>query len=245
MLHEALQRIWQALRDSATLAAHDRATLGELVRVRVDAVLADLGRRRPDLFTARFRAIEAARLTRLLLDWLEYERSRAQAFEVIALEQDRTLELGPLSLRTRADRVDRLADGSLAVIDYKSGRHVGSQGWFDDRLSEPQLPLYCLHEPGEVSATLLARVRRDGPGCTFVGLSRTEDFAPGVLTPESTDEDTDWPRLLQHWQAAIDELVAEISAGRADPTPSPQACQYCDLGALCRVRDMLSEADDG
>ena len=118
-------------------------------------------------------------------------------------------------------------------------------GWFDDRLTEPQLPLYCLHEPGEVSATLLARVRRDGPGCTLVGLSRDEDFAPGVTPPENRYDGTDWPTLLAHWRQTIEQLADEIREGRADPTPSPQACRYCPLGALCRVQEMLSEDEHG
>lgn len=244
MLHDALRRLWEHLQDSGTLARYEESALQALVRERVTAVLADFARRRPDLFTERFQAIETDRLTRLLMQWLACERERGQAFEVVALEQDREIPAGPLTLRTRADRVDRLADGSLAIIDYKSGRQVGITGWFDDRLSEPQLPLYTVAAPGEVGAALLARVRRDGPGCTFVGLSRKPGLAAGVTTPEEQAGDIDWQTLLQHWRQSIDELADEIASGRADPTPSQQACRYCALGALCRVRDMLAEADD-
>ncbi|MGD8956357.1 MAG: PD-(D/E)XK nuclease family protein, partial [Chromatiaceae bacterium] len=176
LLHELLQRVWQQLRDSTTLARHDAGTLQTLVAPLASATLEDLGRRRPDLMTPRFSAIEGARLTRLVIDWLGVERARTQGFEVLAMEQDQAVELEGLRLTTRADRLDRLADGSLAVIDYKTGRSVGIQGWFDERLSEPQLPLYCLTGEGEVSAALLARVRPDPQGCGFVGLSRDAVF---------------------------------------------------------------------
>ncbi len=241
LIHALLQRTWQHLRNAQTLAKHDNDALETTIRPLAEATLGDIGRRRPDLYTPRFKAIETTRLTRLLIAWLTHERERTQDFEVIALEQDQLIETGGLRLKTRADRVDRLADGSLAVIDYKTGRSIRDDGWFDDRLSEPQLPLYSLHESGEVAATLLARVRRDGPGCGFVGLSRESDFAPGVKTPQEHDQDIDWQHLLEHWRLSIAELADEIRAGRADPTPSPQACMYCPLGALCRVQEMLSE----
>ena len=244
LVHELLQRVWAALKDSATLAQHDEADLHALVAPLATATLDDIGRRRPDLFTARFRAIEAARLTRLIIDWLALERERKQAFSVEALEQEQTIEFSALRLNTRADRVDRLQNGGLAVIDYKTGRNVRNDGWFDERLTEPQLPLYCLHSNGEVRAALLARVRRDGPGFAFVGLSEEEDFASGVDTPKNQRGETDWPGLLAQWQKSLSDLADEIGAGRADPTPSIQACQYCALGALCRVQEMIA-GDDG
>jgi len=242
LVHELLQRIWRRLGDSANLAEHDDSALLDLIEPLAVATLNDIGRDRPDLFTPRFRAIEAARLSRLMLAWLTLERQRVQPFEIAALEQDQTIELAGLRLRTRADRVDRLADGSLAVIDYKTGRNVRNDGWFDQRLTEPQLPLYCLHSTGKVEAALLARVRRDGPGCRFVGLTGHADFAPGVDTPQLQDG-PDWAGLLAQWQRALGGLAAEIVEGRADATPSPQACQYCALGALCRVQEMITEND--
>lgn len=244
LIHELLQRVWQTLEDSENLARHDAAALQALVGPLAEATLDDIGRRRPDIFTPRFRTLEAARLTRLVIDWLELERERRQAFRIHALEQDQTIELDGLRLSARADRVDRLADGSLAVIDYKTGRSVSNDGWFDERLTEPQLPLYCLHGEGEVRTALLARVRADRPGCTFVGLSADEGFAPGVETPQNQRGETDWPGMLAQWQQALGELAGEIRHGRADPTPSIQACRYCALGALCRVQEMITE-DNG
>jgi probable DNA repair protein len=243
LVHALLQRVWQSLGDSAALAQLDRAALEARVEPLAAQTLADLGRRRPDLFTPRFRALEGARLVHQVCDWLELERERNAPFSVAALERDQVITLGALRLTTRADRVDRLADGSLVVIDYKTGRNVSTEGWFDERVSEPQVPLYCVHAGDTISAALLARVRRDGKGCRLVGLSRDPDFAPGVDTPGDTAAATDWQSLLAHWRHALNGLAREISAGRADPTPSPQACGYCPFGALCRVQEMLSGPD--
>jgi probable DNA repair protein len=244
LVHELLQRVWQRLGDSATLHRHDEASLGELIAPLAQATLDDLGRQRPDLFTARFRALELDRLQRLLLDWLAVERQRGQGFRVESLERAQTVEVEGLQLKTRADRVDRLEDGSLAIIDYKTGREVSSTGWFDERLSEPQLPLYCLADDAQVGAALLARVRRDGKGCGFVGLSRAPGFAPGVETPQHDGVELAWTELLGWWRGALGRLARELISGRADPTPSPAACRYCRQGPLCRVQEMLEDADD-
>lgn len=244
LIHRLLERVWATLENSATLARQDAASLRRLIAPLAAQVLDIAQRRRPDLYTPRFCALEAGRFTELMLAWLAIERQRSQAFDVLALERDRSVVINGVELRTRADRIDRLADGSIAVIDYKTGRSVSHAGWFDERLSEPQLPLYAVTTDDAVGATLLARVRQDTTGCRLLGLSRADDFGGGVETPGDQAEDLDWPGLLAHWHAGLDALAAEFSAGRADPTPSPQACAYCPLGGLCRVQQRQVENHD-
>lgn len=235
LVHEILQRVWQQLGDSRHLASLSAEQLDAVITPAAQAAVDDIGRRRPDLFTPRFSALETRRLTALVHDWLDVERSRAQPFRVSSLERQHQVTLAGLQLQTRADRVDELADGTLAIIDYKTGRTVSNDGWFDERLTEPQLPLYCVDNPAPVSAALLARVRNDQTGCRYVGLSSHDAFAPGVVTPQQLT-DLDWAQTLARWQRALAELAGEIIDGRSDPTPSPQTCEYCPLGALCRVR---------
>ncbi|MCB1800651.1 MAG: PD-(D/E)XK nuclease family protein [Gammaproteobacteria bacterium] len=244
LVHELLQRVWQQLGGSDKLSRLDDAALRDLVLPLARATIADHGRRRPDLFGDRFAALEADRLTDLLIAWLQVERSRDQAFDVAALERKESITLGRLQLSTRIDRIDRLADDSLAIIDYKTARDVRHASWFDPRPGEPQLPLYCVQQGEQVAAALLARVRRDGKGCRFVGVSREPGFAPGVEVAGDGDS-PEWPQIMAHWQRALGELADEISSGRADPTPTLQACQYCELGALCRVRNRFDENDNG
>lgn len=241
LVHELLQRIWQQLGSSQRLSQHDDNALRALIVPLAEATVADRGRRRPDLFGKQFSTLETQRLSDLAVAWLQVERSRAQAFEVAALERKETIVLGELQLSTRVDRIDRLDDGSLVVIDYKTGREVRHESWFDPRPGEPQLPLYCIQQGEDVSAALLARVRRDSRGCRFVGLSRDPGFAPGVVTA-GADETLDWGQTMAHWRIALGMLAEEIGAGRAEPTPTPQACRYCPLGALCRVRNQFDEA---
>ena len=64
---------------------------------------------------------------RRVAEWfVDYERqSRAAGIRTIATEAQGRFEFsapaGPFQLTGRADRIDRLSDGSLAVVDYKTG----------------------------------------------------------------------------------------------------------------------------
>jgi ATP-dependent helicase/DNAse subunit B len=51
--------------------------------------------------------------------------SIAAPFEVLACEQRLEAQIGGVRFTGQADRIDRLADGTLAIRDYKSGRRYG------------------------------------------------------------------------------------------------------------------------
>lgn len=91
-----------------------------------------------------FLALEKACLARILWRWLQLESER-EPFAVVATEKEVALHLGGLPLNLRVDRVDQLEDGSLVVIDYKTGK---ASPRIEDCLrippTAPQLPLYCV-----------------------------------------------------------------------------------------------------
>ena len=68
----------------------------------------------------RYLELEEQRLVRLVTEWLDYESARIE-FEVTETEAKRSVELAGLTFDLRLDRLDRLNDDSLLVIDYKSG----------------------------------------------------------------------------------------------------------------------------
>jgi hypothetical protein len=85
---------------------------------------------------------ERLRLENLLLQWLEFETPRL-GFTVECLEKSVTAELHGHPISVRADRIDRLDDSGLMIIDYKSSKGSTS-GWSLDRLQQAQLPLYAV-----------------------------------------------------------------------------------------------------
>jgi ATP-dependent helicase/nuclease subunit B len=128
------------LQSQSNLLAMPGDALTDLLRATIGEVLEEQRRRSPAAFTPRLAAVEAQRLEQRVLAWLELERQRSP-FTVIACEQQRQLRGRRPAAGLKIDRIDRLADGSLVVLDYKTGQ-VKPAAWFGERPEEPQLPLY-------------------------------------------------------------------------------------------------------
>lgn len=75
--------------------------------------------------------------------FIEQESARrANGIKLVKAEAAGTLALGHFTLRGRADRIDKLPDGTLAIIDYKTG--AVPSGKSIRKGLEPQLPLLAL-----------------------------------------------------------------------------------------------------
>ncbi len=242
MVHQLLDRAWAALKDSSGLQALDEAGLRELLRPMAEQTLADLGRSRRDLFGTRLTELEQERLVELTLRWLALEKLREQPFRVASREDRINVDLDGLVLRVRADRIDTLEDGRRVVIDYKTGARVDATGWTEDRLREPQVPLYAITQQ-QLAGALLAQVHRTRQ--RFVGTTAEEGIAPGVSAFEGSDAIPDWDALIEHWRERLRALADEILGGHVAVAPrDADACRYCDLPGLCRVDVHLDDEDE-
>ena len=151
-------------------------------------------------------AIETERLADSFRLWLALELERAP-FRVVALEQRAEIEIAGQTLRVRIDRLDRLADGRLAIIDYKTGTKVSSADWFQDRPRDVQVPLYVAHAAEPVAAAVLAAVSSAGVG--YRGF-----WPPGAFPGKPSKLlAADWPAQIVRWRRDIEQLVRELAAG--------------------------------
>jgi ATP-dependent helicase/DNAse subunit B len=182
--------------------------------------------------------------------WLELERRRPP-FRIAEVEQRHEARVGRLQLRTRVDRIDELPGGQLAVIDYKTGRPSPRQ-WLDPRVTEPQLPLYCLDlDAARIGAVLFAMVRSREKDCAFKGVAREPDRWP-KMNGKSQDKLlaergwTGFDEIIAHWRTALPALGDAFVDGCAvvDPVDPQQACQYCDLVTLCRISAQPETGED-
>jgi probable DNA repair protein len=247
VLHRALSLLWTELQSRAGL---DRADLATVISDAAETALAEAQRAHPLNFPGRLAALERERLTRVLAAWLEVERGRND-FSVIGNEIAREANVGGLSMRVRLDRVDRLHDGTVALIDYKTGE-AKPAAWLGERPDEPQLPLYFASSDEMVSAVAFARVKR-GAGFGFAGFSAVESLLPGVKPVEQQPSFKkagyeSWDVLTAHWDATVTRLARAFLRGDADidPKNGGMACKRCDLHALCRIaeRGGISEEPD-
>jgi ATP-dependent helicase/nuclease subunit B len=249
LLHRILERVWQALGSQAGLLGKPEDELRTLVGGVVEQELERIGWRHPLTLTPRFREVEAERLQRLVLEWLDLERARAP-FVSVEPEKEYLVHLGGVEVRIKVDRIDTLEDGRKLLIDYKTGK-VAARQWFGERPEEPQLPLYSTALAEPVAGLLFAQLQTGGLG--FNGVLEEAGLVPGVKAWSQLKQSRElpgWEALLADWRATLETLGAAFCAGeaRVDPRDYPDTCRYCTLTPLCRVQERtplaVTEDDD-
>jgi RecB family exonuclease len=198
--HRAAELLLGDLPPQSELAGRD----GTVAASAEQALARSFGRARAPL--AELFALETEQLARVLVALLREEVARAP-FRVLALEQRSEGALGRWTLRARVDRIDELADGSLAIVDYKTSERATSSDWFSLRLRDAQVPLYACHATGRVSAAVVARLTPSAT--TYSGFWRDDAFPgrPNKLARAEAEEQ------LAVWRAQLLELATELAAG--------------------------------
>ncbi len=253
LLHKVLHAVW----DGPPLGIRSHAELLNLkdrkgfVAEHVRRVFAtELRPHLREFMPRRYLELEEQRLTGLVTEWLDFEAMRI-AFEVAETEAKRTVHIEGLTLNLQLDRIDQLNDGSLLVIDYKSG-NVSPSLWDLPRPEDVQLPLYAGFAVDRDKETLgglvFAKVRSgqftfagrvgDASATLFAGLKGTSPLMKNPFTVEQ----------LLGWRECIEQLARDFLDGRAevDPREYPETCERCGLQALCRIQEhrKLPESED-
>ncbi|WP_290581317.1 PD-(D/E)XK nuclease family protein [Ketobacter sp.] len=251
LLHKVMELIWRRLRHQQRLLELSEADLQDLIARCIEASLQAFAFRHS--VGNRLLQIESQRLATQVRAFLELEKQRAP-FSVVFNEGRKTVKLGKLPLNIRYDRVDRLEDGSLFVLDYKTGRQE-IRYWEGERPDEPQVPLYCVANSGKVSGAAFGQITADE--IALKGIAEDVSVAPGMKGPQAlmqtdqphTDQAQteppqakatgDWAALVEHWRAVLEKLAQEFMAGAAavDPKKAGVTCRYCEFKPLCRIQD--------
>jgi probable DNA repair protein len=238
LVHSVLARLWLELRAQPALLALSSEELRATIHSVVDSEAAP-ALRTAQGFMRQLLEIEIEWLRARVADLLAIDAARAP-FEVEAVEKEHSLVIGGLALALRVDRIDRLSDGSLAVIDYKTGADAEAAAWFGERPRLPQLPLYVeAVGAGQVSAAAFGRVRTGATG--YSGVARDTAAFPGLIAPGARSwptEHSSWDELVDAWRERLSAIAREHAAGDARLAPDPvRACRYCQLGMLCRISE--------
>jgi ATP-dependent helicase/nuclease subunit B len=246
LIHAMLHAVWagpphgiRTLDELARLQDRHGFVAGVVRRVWHEELSAAARERMP----RRYLAIEQRRLTDLVSAWLEYERTRRD-FTVAATEVNGEAAIAGLMVKVRLDRVDRLNDDTMLVIDYKTGT-VSPRSWDLPRPDDVQLPLYAAfaldRDKEPLGGLVFAKVqagenKRAFDGCVFQpaatlfdGLKGTSSLIRNALTLEQ----------LLEWREHIEQLARDFLAGRAeaDPREYPKTCERCELPVLCRIHE--------
>jgi RecB family exonuclease len=200
--HRAAERLLDDLPTQAMLEARGAAAAASAA----SALGKLFGRAREPL--APLYDLEAEQLERVLGALLRAEALRAP-FRVQAVEQRAVFAVGPLTFDVRIDRVDELADGTLAIIDYKTGERATGADWFWPRLRDAQVPLYASMLGERIAAAVVTRL----------GSAETRYFGfwPDGAFPgrPSRAALSDTAAQLSLWRSQVAELATELAAGDA------------------------------
>jgi CRISPR/Cas system-associated exonuclease Cas4 (RecB family) len=168
---------------------------------------------------------EAARPTPITERLLEYPLDGEYQLPVPQSEQGGEAESVPaktraVRLRATADRIDLLADGTMRVIDYKTGKASTAA-------SSIQLPVYklCAEERLDMHRGRHWRVSEAG----YLAFGRPEPFVP-VVSPGDEAQ-----KKVTAAIARVAEVVDRIESGAFPVTPAePHMCMFCGYAAVCR-----------
>jgi len=243
LLHQVLQFFWEACKTQQQLQALDAMQRTQAIALAIERSIAALKHDVGIHLPPQLLAIERERIAQLLQFFVELELQRAD-FSVLACEQKHSLDIEGLPLNFSIDRIDTLADGGLVVIDYKTSNSVATKSWADDRIAEPQLPIYAALalQAAPVAAVCFAKIRSDDS--RFIGLSASAELLPDVAALTRVRENSvfrrfaDWDALLQHWQLSLQAIAREIKAGVAAVRFNQASdLDYCEVKPLLRLAE--------
>lgn len=231
IIHAVMAKLWARIGSSAQLKSTGEQELQWLLNICVGAVV--------DEFRAHYHLLdqywelEHERLQNLSREWLKLELER-EPFEVLVCEQSRSATIGTYTINTRVDRIDRLANGEIVIVDYKTGE-VSRSSWEGPRPDQPQLPLYSVtSDTASVGGIAYARLKKGN--CKII------DEPHGITGGSEIDvgSATKWTLQMAEWRIALEGLADEIEEGFsvADPKRGAVTCRTCDLQCLCRIYEV-------
>lgn len=233
LLHDVIETLWNLLRDQATLLKQSDQSLQLLIQKSITTSIIKFSKKRPFTFKSQFVKIEQERLQQRLMKLIELEKKRPP-FNKVMHEEKQNFSFDKLSLNLRIDRLDTLPDGNTLIIDYKTGAPV-KFNWFEERLDEPQLALYCLSQP-TAKGFVVIHIRSNA--IEVQGLSEKENGLSQII---SATKDKSVPKtlaeLLTFWKTALEKLAKQFQEGVAnvDPKKGINTCRLCQLPLFCRV----------
>ena len=210
LVHNILEQLWRNIGDSDQLNNLDQGSISGLCD-RVTQNELSRYQKRHGWLPKHFVELERQRLSQLAFDWLDFERTR-DAFSVELTEEKLSAHIGGLSFKLRLDRLDRLANGELILIDYKTGQSLSRRYWLDMPPAEPQLPLYAMTLTSTMGTTpdalCFAKVRSDKMEFIGIGKSMAKfDEWPGIEARE------DWNELMVSWEDSLAALATDFIRG--------------------------------
>ena len=214
LIHEVLANLWANISSLENLKTKNTDELAHMILTSIENVF----EKTENLVNCEVPIvdIEKNRIKKLVLNWLEFEK-KGENFKVVGIEKKVRGRIFNTMVSCRIDRLDRLSNGSLRVIDYKTG--LFTKGDLEPpRINAPQLYLYSM----------------------LLGLNKVSGFSVAKINVKTASLIS---KIIQThdnhaWHDDLEELSHEIDNGYAArrPKKSESTCKFCDQKLFCRKK---------
>lgn len=233
ILHLALEILYKPLQSNVLPAL--RNITNEQIQQTIDSACDEvLGKRAQQAYISNSLSAVKELIFKYIHTVLKFDIEQGILNSIVETEMELnyTLEIDNKNVKLfgKADRVDRLNDNTIRVVDYKSGRDKQE---FDDIDS-----LFYAHKDRNKAAfqTLLYSLMSNGTAAIYnVKKMSEEHFSPLLKckeTGEIVDKNSD---LVTQFKKQLTELFREIfSSEPFTQSPDINSCNYCDFNFICR-----------
>jgi RecB family exonuclease len=231
IVHLVLEKFWNEVKTQSALKVMSISARETLLEQCISSALEKSERLRATAWDAAYLDMQHERLQNLLRPWLEIELARPPFTVNLSEKELKDVQIGPLRLSVRVDRVDIGESGEI-IIDYKTGV-ANPDEWLSDRPDAPQLPLYAvLSEAAQLEAVAFGQVRA-GKEMGLQGFAASDKT--GIRMPRQRPDDL--KEQVEEWRQVLTSLAEDFSRGdiRVRPKSYPTTCTYCAQRLLCRI----------
>lgn len=196
LIHDALYQLYVDLPSSEMIRSWQHRDLTSRIDAALNLAFAR-HEKNTDAVLLQLLALERRRVAGLLRQFVAIDGNRDE-FQIEGVEGSFEFVAGHIRLPLRFDRLDRFDDGSIAILDYKTG----SKKRLINRDSEPQeIQLFVYACATEAPVSALALINVDSREISFDGGGR------------GYTDVNDWPELLERIKSQIAIACKDISNG--------------------------------
>jgi probable DNA repair protein len=225
LIHDALHDLYRELPSRKDIASWTSEDLDRRIPGAIAHAFARIESRADDTLRSLLQ-LEKRRVSELLQQVVALDTERGD-FEIVDLEASLELLIEQLRLRLRIDRIDRLSNDELVILDYKTGQ----RRQFVNASMEPddlQLVVYA------------CAVTEPVAGLGFVNVdSRHVDLsgAGTEITP-----DLDWEAALAGWRQEVVMAALQLQKGDVRLNAALPVQANRTFGLLSRIRELQYDA---